>query len=359
MSQPTAFITGVTGQDGGELARFLLLKGYQVHGLARAPHRFDWSRLEGVAGARSNLFLHQGDMRNAGGVMRVLREVRPLEVYNLAAQSNVGMSFERPDETFEVNAGGTKRLLQAVCFLELERTSRIYQASSSEIFGPSNGVPHTEEAPFNPCSPYAESKLEAYRHVQKHRELAGGYACNGILFNHEGPHRWKGFVTRKISIAVAAKFLSIEAPLALGNLDACRDWGHVSDYVAGMWAMLQQSTPEDMVLATGEARSVRSFAETAFSYVGHEIVWEGSGLDEVGRDTETGELLVTINPKFYRPQDVPMAIGNAAKARRVLGWKPKVTFQQLVHEMVDADIERLRILAAAGRDNSLLAAVAD
>lgn len=359
MTRPSAFITGVTGQDGGELARLLLSKGYVVHGLAREPKRFDWGRVEGFGDARENLFLHRGDMCDARSLVHALHESQPSEVYNLAAQSNVGLSFDRPEETFDVNAAGTQRLLRGLRLLRLEQEARVYQASSSEIFGPSDGHPHTEETAFNPCSPYAESKVQAFESIRHYRDELGGFACNGILFNHEGPFRWKGFVTRKISIAVAARHLQIEAPLALGNLDACRDWGHVGDYVAGMWAMLQNDTPEDMILATGEARSVRSFVETAFAYVGHDVVWDGRGLDEIGRDAATGELLVSINPKFYRPKDPPIAIGDASKARRVLGWRPKVTFQQLVHEMVQADIERLRILAAAGEAPSLVAAVAD
>jgi len=359
VTQRAAFITGVTGQDGGELARLLLAKGYRVHGLARSPARFEWSRVDGVAGARENLFLHKGDMRDAGSIARALHEARPDEIYNLAAQSNVGLSFEQPEETFDVNANGTQRLLRAMRLLGLDDATRMYQASSSEIFGPSDGHPHTEDTPFNPCSPYAESKVHAFEAIRHYRETFGIFACNGILFNHEGPHRWKGFVTRKISIAVAARHLEIEAPLALGNLDACRDWGHVRDYVAGMWAMLQNDKPEDMILATGEARSVRSFVEAAFAYVGHDVVWDGRGLDEMGRDARTGEVLVRINPRFYRPVDPPIAIGDASRARRVLGWRPRVTFQQLVHEMVQADIERLRILAAAGEAPSLVAAVAD
>lgn len=359
MTQRSAFITGVTGQDGGELAKLLLSKGYRVHGLARSPDRFEWARVESTADARQNLFLHTGDMQDAGSLAGALHEARPDEIYNLAAQSNVGLSFEQPEETFDVNATGTQRLLRAMRLLGLGETSRVYQASSSEIFGPSDGHPHTEETAFNPCSPYAESKVHAFETIRHYRDKLGVFACNGILFNHEGPYRWKGFVTRKISIAVAAKHLNIEAPLALGNLDACRDWGHVSDYVAGMWAMLQNDVPEDMILATGEARSVRSFVESAFAYVGHDVVWEGRGLDETGRDAKTGEILVRINPEFYRPVDPPIAIGDASKARRVLGWRPRVTFQQLVHEMVQADIERLRILAAAGEAPSLVAAVAD
>jgi len=359
VTQRAAFITGVTGQDGGELARLLLGKGYVVHGLARAPERFDWARVADIAGAREYLTLHRGDMRDAGSLARALHASQPDEIYNLAAQSNVGLSFEQPEETHDVNAAGTHRLLRAVRLLGLEDRSRLYQASSSEIFGPSSGLPHTEQSKFNPCNPYAESKVQAFETVRRYRDEFGVFACNGILFNHEGPFRWKGFVTRKISIAVAAKTLGIEAPLALGNLDACRDWGHVGDYVAGMWAMLQHDKPDDMILATGEARSVRSFVEAAFASVGSDVVWDGRGLDEQGRDAQTGELLVSINPKFYRPVDPPIAIGDASRARRVLGWRPRVTFQQLVHEMVQADIDRLRILAAAGEAPSLVSAVAD
>lgn len=359
MPQRVAFITGVTGQDGGELARFLLLKGYQVHGLARTPARFDWARLEGVADARRRLVLHAGDMRDARSLLAGLRAAQPDEIYNLAAQSNVGLSFEQPDETFDVNARGVERLLRAIQLLGLEGRVRLYQAASSEMFGAAGDAPCSEETPFDPCSPYAQSKLEAFEAVRRQREAHGWFACNGILFNHEGPYRWKGFVTRKISIAVAAKHLGIEAPLYLGNLDARRDWGHVRDYVAGMWAMLQARVPRDYVLATGRAHSVRDFVEAAYAAVGRRVVWQGSGREETGVDALTGEFLAGVDPRFYRPVDPPVSVGDASRAAAELGWRPQVTFPQLAREMVEADITRLRILAAAGKEAPLLAAVVD
>mgnify|MGYP005842117637 CR=1 FL=1 len=359
MTQRVAFITGVTGQDGGELARLLLVKGYAVHGLARAPQRFDWARLDGVSHARARLVLHAGDMRDTRSLTAALGAAQPDEIYNLAAQSNVGLSFERPEETHEVNAAGVHRLLRAVRLLGLGQKARIYQAASSEMFGTTRGAPCSEETPFNPLSPYARSKVEAFDAVTRYRAAFGGYACNGILFNHEGPHRWKGFVSRKISIAVAAKHLGIEAPLYLGNLNARRDFGHVRDYVTGIWAMLQAREPEDFVLATGEAHSVRDFVEACYAAVGRDVIWEGDGTDETGRDAATGEFLAGVNPRFYRPADPAVAVGDASKAQMQLGWRPRVTFHQLAHEMVIADVERLRILAALGEEAPLLAAVVE
>lgn len=359
MTQRVAFITGVTGQDGGELARFLLLKGYRVHGLARVPQRFDRARLAGIPDADRRLTLHAGDMRDARSLVAALYAAQPDEIYNLAAQSNVGLSFERPEETFEVNVGGVQRLLRAIRLLGMDRRVRVYQAASSEMFGSAAAIPYSEATPFDPCSPYAVSKVQAFEAVRAYRETLGAFACNGILFNHEGPHRWKGFVTRKISIAVAARHLSIDAPLYLGNLNARRDWGHVRDYVAGIWAMLQADRPEDFVLATGTAHSVRDFVEACYAAVGRTLVWEGEGTQETGRDATTGEFLAGVDARFYRPTDPPVAVGDASKAARQLGWRPRVTFHQLAREMVEADTERLRILAASGEEAPLLAAVMD
>ena len=327
-----ALITGITGQDGAILARLLLAKGYDVHGLRPYAAVPDTGRIDDL----DALHLHYGDMTDAASLARVLETARPDEIYNLAAMSHVHVSFSLPEYTANVNALGPLRLLEAMRLLGMERHARFYQAASSEMFGRAP-APQSETTPFEPCSPYAAAKLYAYWTVQNYRDAYGMHASNGILFNHESPIRGEEFVTRKITLAVGAIEAGRKEPLLLGNLDAKRDWGHAHDYMMGAWQMLQQPRPDDYVLATGQSYSVRAFVEKAFAHVGMTIVWEGQGLDEKGRDKRTGATLVAIDPSFFRPQEVHVLVGDASRARAVLGWVPSVTFDDLVSEMVDAD----------------------
>lgn len=349
-----ALITGVMGQDGALLAAFLLGKGYEVHGLRRYDAINDTARIDEIK--HNYMFhLHYGDLSDTGSLWRLLSQIRPDEIYNLAALSHVRASFDVPENTADVNGLGTLRLLEAIRGLNLIDTVRFYQASSSEMFG-NAPAPQNETTAFAPCSPYASAKLYAYWITRNYRDSYGLHASNGILFNHESPVRGEEFVTRKITMAVAAIEAGQQERLSLGNLDARRDWGHARDYVEGMWMMLRQPQPGDYVLATGQAHSVRRFVEDAFACIGREIVWTGAGLDEKGIDRRTGKIVVDIDPRFFRPAEVHELIGDAAKAQRVLGWRPRTAFRDLVREMVDADRAALRAHYGAYDDRPMLLA---
>lgn len=343
-----AFITGVTGQDGAILAQFLLQRNYQVHGLQLYSATPDTIRLDQLHEDK-NFHLHYGDLTDGGSLHRLVSSIQPDEIYNLGAQSHVKVSFEVPEATAQINALGTLRLLEAV----RDTNIRFYQASSSEMFGCSP-APQNEDTVFAPCSPYASAKLYAYWLVRNYRDSYGVHASNGILFNHESPVRGEEFVTRKISMAVAAMAMGQQDKLMIGNLDARRDWGHARDYVEGMWLMLQQDLPDDYVLATGQAYSVREFIEAAFAYVGMRIIWRGQGLDEKGFNAMDGRVLVEVDPQFFRPNEVHELLGDAAKAKTKLGWQPRISFQRLVSEMVAADMDALH--GGQSYDQMLLAA---
>ena len=342
----TALVTGVTGQDGAYLSELLLGKGYIVHGVKRRASSFNTARIDHLYKdphlGETNFFLHHGDLTDATNLIRLVQEVQPDEIYNLAAQSHVQVSFETPEYTANADGIGTLRLLEAIRILRLEKTTRFYQASTSELYGLVQQVPQSETTPFYPRSPYAVAKLYAYWIAVNYREAYGIHASNGILFNHESPLRGETFVTRKITRAVAALAVGGGDPLYLGNLDAQRDWGHARDYVEGMWRIVQHETAEDWVLATGTTTSVRRFVELAFAEIGKSIIWTGSGVDEVGRCTETGNMLVAIDPRYFRPTEVDLLLGDASKAHDKLGWRHSSTMEDLVREMVAADIARLR-----------------
>ncbi|WP_428482554.1 GDP-mannose 4,6-dehydratase [Pyruvatibacter mobilis] len=344
MPKKTAFITGITGQDGGYLAKLLLDRGYDVHGLQRRTSSSTVGKLYEVVGAdraRDEITMHTGDMTDGASLVQALKACEPDEVYNLAAQSHVKVSFEKPEYTSNVNAMGTLRLLEAIRLLGMGDHVRFYQASTSELYGNVQEMPQSETTPFQPRSPYAISKHHAFLTTVNYREAYGFHASNGILFNHEGPTRGEDFVSRKITIGVARIHKGLSKSLSLGNLDAKRDWGHVRDYVEGMWLMQQQEQASDYVLATGEDHSVREFAELAFRHVGREIEWSGIGVDEKGRDAKSGDILVEVNPQFFRPAEVNSLLGNPGKARDELGWEPKVTFTQLVSDMINSDLARV------------------
>jgi GDPmannose 4,6-dehydratase len=340
-----ALITGTTGQDGAYLAEFLLAKGYVVHGLKRRSSSFNTGRVDHLyvdpheEGAK--LFLHYGDLTDATNLIRLVQETRPDEIYNLAAQSHVQVSFETPEYTGNTDALGTLRLLEAIRILGIGEKVRFFQASTSELYG-SSPPPQNERTPFRPRSPYAAAKLYAYWITVNYREAYGYHASNGISFNHEGPTRGETFVTRKITRAVAAIELGLQDCLYLGNLDARRDWGHARDYVEGMWMILQQDEPDDYVLATGESHCVREFVELAFGEIGRSIVWRGKGVKEKGLCARTGTALVAIDPRYFRPTEVDHLEGDPSKARQRLGWHHKTSFAQLVKEMVAADLETVR-----------------
>jgi GDPmannose 4,6-dehydratase len=346
MTNPIALITGATGQDGGYLAELLLGKGYVVHGIKRRSSSFNTARVDHLYrdphGAGVRFFLHYGDMTDSTNLIRIIQEVQPTEIYNLAAQSHVRVSFETPEYTANADALGTLRLLEAIRILRMEDKVRFYQASTSELYGMVQEVPQRETTPFYPRSPYAVAKLYAYWITINYREAYKMHASNGILFNHEGPTRGETFVTRKISRAVAAIELGRQDKLFLGNLSARRDWGHARDYVEGMWLMLQQPEPDDYVLATGEEHSVREFVENAFGCIGRKIEWRGSGVTEQGIDTRDGRVLIEIDPRYFRPTETDALLGDPSKARQKLGWKHKVSFDQLVREMVESDIGEMR-----------------
>ncbi|MBI1260852.1 MAG: GDP-mannose 4,6-dehydratase [Rhizobiales bacterium] len=336
----TALITGVTGQDGGYLAALLLKKGYLIHGLARDPASLAMDRFAGIPDVATRLILHRADMADGDRLRALVDDIRPDEIYNLAAQSHVQASFDDPAHTAEVNAAGPLHLLQALHELDAGRRIRFCQASSSEMFGEAKGL-QDEMAPLHPANPYAAAKCAAFEAVIRFREAHGLHASNAILFNHESPYRHERFVTRKISMAVAGFYFGQGRCLRLGNLDTRRDWGHARDYVAGMWLMLQQATPGDYVFATGQNHSVRDFVERAFAEIGREIVWEGAAVNEVGRDARSGEVLVMVDAEYFRPTDLQSSLGDASKARRLLGWHIDIDFNSLVREMVAADIARL------------------
>ncbi len=341
MTKKVALITGVTGQDGAYLAQFLLDLGYIVHGIKRRSSSLNTQRVdhlyEDPHEKNTRFFLHYGDMTDATNLIRLIQETQPTEIYNLAAQSHVHVSFETPEYTGNVDAIGTLRLLDAIRILKMEDRVRFYQASTSELFGKVAEVPQRETTPFRPRSPYAAAKLYAYWITVNYREAFGMHASNGILFNHEGPTRGETFVTRKISRAVAAIDLGLQKRLFLGNIDAKRDWGHARDYVEGMWMILQQDVPDDYVLATGETHSVREFVEIAFNQIGRRIEWDGRGVDEKGRCAKTGDILVAVDPAYFRPTEVDILQGDPTKARTKLGWRHRTGFHELVAEMVEAD----------------------
>jgi len=346
MANRIALITGATGQDGAYLAELLLDKGYIVHGIKRRSSSFNTARVDHLYqdphGSSVRFFLHYGDMTDSTNLIRIIQEVQPTEIYNLAAQSHVRVSFETPEYTANADALGTLRLLEAIRILRLEEKIRFYQASTSELYGLVQEVPQRETTPFYPRSPYAAAKLYAYWITINYREAYKMHASNGILFNHEGPTRGETFVTRKITRAVAAIELGLQDKLFLGNLAARRDWGHARDYVEGMWLIVQQPEPDDYVLATGEEHSVREFVEQAFAHVGRTIEWRGSDLDEQGVDARDGRVLVEVDPRYFRPTEVDALLGDPSKARQKLGWRHKVSFDELVREMVAADLQEMR-----------------
>jgi len=341
-----ALITGITGQDGAYLAEFLIDKGYEVHGIKRRASLFNTSRIdhlyEDPHKKNRRMILHYGDMSDASNLIRVLQEVQPDEVYNLAAQSHVQVSFETPEYTADVDAMGAMRILEGIRLLGLEKKTRYYQASTSELYGKVQEVPQTETTPFYPRSPYACAKLYAYWITVNYREAYGIYACNGILFNHESPIRGETFVTRKITRALARIHVGLQECLYMGNLNALRDWGHAKDYVRMQWLMLQQETPDDFVIATGEQHSVREFIESAARELGIAIKWEGSGIDERGTNAANGKTIVCVDPHYFRPTEVDTLLGDPSKAKANLGWEPRIPFEALVKEMVQADLEEAK-----------------
>jgi GDPmannose 4,6-dehydratase len=339
----TAFITGVTGQDGAYLSELLLDKGYSVHGLQRRSSSFNTGRIDNLCKADNDFHLHYGDMTDSTNLMRLMQQIKPDEVYNLAAQSHVAVSFETPEYTANADAIGTLRLLEAIRIMGMEKTTRFYQASTSELYGKVQEVPQSETTPFYPRSPYAAAKLYAYWITVNYREAYNMFACNGILFNHEGPLRGETFVTRKITRAVSAIKQGLQDKLLIGNMDAQRDWGHAKDYVEGMWRILQHDKAEDFVLATGEMHTVREFIELAFAEVGIQMTWQGEGVSEKGIDSASGQTLVEVDPRFFRPAEVEELLGNPQKAKNLLGWEHSTPFKQLVKEMVEADMKTVEI----------------
>ena len=341
-----AFITGATGQDGAYLAELLLAKGYDVHGLKRRSSSFNTGRIDHLLRTPQDntpgLRLHYGDMTDATSLIRLLQEIRPTEIYNLAAQSHVRVSFDTPEYTANADAIGTLRLLEAIRILNLEEHTRFYQASTSELFGRVQEIPQRETTPFHPRSPYAAAKLYAYWISVNYREAYGIHASNGILFNHESPLRGETFVTRKVTRAAAAIKWGLQEVLYIGNLDAERDWGHARDYVDGMWRMLQQPTGDDYVLATGQKRSVRQLIDRAFARTGTTIQWEGHGVEEVGLDAASGATRVRVDPRYFRPTEVDLLLGDPSKARIRLGWKASTKFEDMIDEMVDHDLDAVK-----------------
>ena len=342
-----ALVTGVTGQDGSYLTELLLEKGYEVHGIKRRTSLFNTQRIDHLFDnpkiGNQSLFLHHADMNDSSSLVRVIHEVKPDEIYNLAAQSHVAVSFEEPEYTANSDAVGTLRILEAIRILEMNET-KFYQASTSELYGQVQEVPQTEKTPFYPRSPYAVAKLYAYWITVNFREAYGLFACNGILFNHESPRRGETFVTRKITRGLSRIAVGGSEPVALGNLNAKRDWGHARDYVEAMWLMLQQATPVDLVIATGEQYSVRDFVERAAVDLGFDLEWAGSGLEERGIDRNSGKTLIEVDERYFRPTEVETLLGDASKAREILGWVPKTSFTQLVNEMCASDLDWARSL---------------
>jgi GDPmannose 4,6-dehydratase len=353
-SKRVALITGVTGQDGAYLAEYLLGLGYTVHGIKRRSSSFNTARVDHLYqdphAGNVPFLLHYGDMTDSTNLIRLMQQIRPTEIYNLAAQSHVGVSFESPEYTANADAVGVLRLLEAIRILGMEKETRFYQASTSELYGLVQEVPQRESTPFYPRSPYGVAKLYGYWITVNYREAYGMFASNGILFNHESPIRGETFVTRKITRGVARIETGLEETLYLGNLEAKRDWGHARDYVEGMHRILQADAPDDFVLATGETHSVRELVELAFAEVGRSIEWRGKGRDETGIDAKSGKTVVRIDPVYFRPTEVDLLIGDPSKAREKLGWKPKTTFKELVKEMMAGDLAIARREAANGRD---------
>lgn len=344
--EKVALITGVTGQDGAYLAEFLLKKGYIVHGIKRRSSLFNTDRIDHLYQDQHEtdvkFFLHFGDMTDSSNLIRIIQQVKPDEIYNLAAQSHVQVSFEMPEYTANSDATGALRLLEAIRVLGMENRVKYYQASTSELYGKVVQIPQNEETPFYPRSPYAVAKLYAFWITKNYRESYGLYACNGILFNHESPLRGETFVTRKITRAAAKIKLGLQKKLFLGNLNSQRDWGHAKDYIEGMWLMLQQESAEDFVLATGKTYSVRHFAALAFARIGISLRWEGEGVDEKGIDVATNEVLIEVDPRYFRPTEVDLLVGDPSKAYQKLGWKHKYSLKQLVAEMVDEDLKHFK-----------------
>jgi len=344
--EKVAFITGITGQDGAYLAELLLKKDYIVHGLKRRSSSFNTGRIDHLYQdphvSKRNFILHHGDLTDSTNLIRIIQEILPDEIYNLAAQSHVQVSFETPEYTANADGLGTLRILEAIRLLNMGEKTKFYQASTSELYGIAQEVPQNEKTPFYPRSPYAVAKLYGYWITINYREAYNLYACNGILFNHESPVRGETFVTRKITRAAARISMGKQERVYLGNLDAKRDWGHASDFVEGMWRMLQQEEPEDFVLATGVTTTIREFTERAFAEVGITLEWSGNGVDETGRDAKSGNILVSIDPTYFRPTEVDLLIGDASKAREKLGWQPTCNLQQMIEEMIKADLEEAR-----------------
>ncbi len=356
MTTKVALITGITGQDGSYLAEFLLAKGYEVHGIKRRTSSFNTQRIDHIYQdnhvANAKLKLHYGDLTDTSNINRILQEVQPDEVYNLGAQSHVAVSFEAPEYTADVDATGALRILEGIRFLGLEKKTRFYQASTSELYGLVQETPQTETTPFYPRSPYAVAKLYAYWITVNYREAYGLYACNGILFNHESPRRGETFVTRKITRGMANIAQGLEDCLFMGNIDALRDWGHAKDYVEMQWLMLQQETPDDFVIATGVQYSVREFINKTVAQLGIELAWEGEAVDEIGRvasitgdkapGLKVGDVIVKIDPRYFRPTEVETLLGNPAKAKEKLGWTPKITLDEMIEEMVAYDLDQAK-----------------
>ena len=341
-----ALITGITGQDGAYLAELLLEKDYEVHGVKRRSSLFNTDRIDHLYqdphDKNPKFFLHHGDLTDSSSLIRIIQEVQPDEIYNLAAQSHVAVSFEEPEYTANSDALGALRILEAIRILGLEKKTRFYQASTSELFGEVQETPQNEKTPFHPRSPYAVAKLYAYWITINYREAYGIYACNGILFNHESPMRGETFVTRKITRALVRIKLGLQDYVYLGNIDAKRDWGHAKDYVEMQWLMLQQDKPEDFTISTGEQHSVRDFIEIAAKEVDIEIKWKGEGIDEVGIDTKTDNIIVRIDKRYFRPTEVETLLGDSSKAKDQLNWQPKISFQELVSEMMSADLQEAK-----------------
>lgn len=352
-NRKVALITGVTGQDGAYLAEFLLTKGYEVHGIKRRSSSFNTERLNHIYQdphvPDRNFHLHYGDMSDSTNLIRIVQQVQPDEIYNLAAQSHVKVSFETPEYTANADGIGVLRLLEAIRILGLENKTRFYQASTSEMFGKVHETPQKETTPFHPRSPYGAAKLYGYWITVNYREAYGLHASNGILFNHESPLRGETFVTRKITQAVAKISTGQQDCLYLGNLDAKRDWGHAREYVEGMWLMLQQPVADDYVLATGRTETVRRFVELAFAEVGTKILWQGEAENEIGIDSKTGKTVLKVDPAYYRPTEVDLLLGDASKAKAKLGWEPKITLEELVREMMEADLAEAKAGALSFR----------
>jgi len=350
----TALITGITGQDGAYLAEFLLAKGYEVHGIKRRASSFNTSRIDHLyqdpheSGVR--LHLHYGDLTDASNLIRIVQQVQPDEIYNLAAQSHVAVSFEAPEYTANSDALGTLRILEAIRILGLEKKTRFYQASTSEMFGKVQEIPQRETTPFYPRSPYGAAKVYAHWITVNYREAYGLFACSGILFNHESPLRGETFVTRKITRGLARIQCGLEERLFLGNLDSMRDWGHARDYVRAQWLMLQQEQPDDFIIATGEQHSVREFVQKVGARLGMRIEWRGQGVNEEGVDLQTDRAIVKVDPRYFRPTEVDTLLGDAGKARRVLGWETQISFDALVAEMTDADLTEAQRDALIARE---------